>query len=99
MIGISDVSSFGASVASMLIKVGFDIGFVVSKETNRFIINSRAKKTVCVKTGLNLGKILEEISDRYNCNGGGHDGAASITFSLESDIIIQEIMEKVKQYL
>jgi len=99
LIGKTHVSSFGASVASMLIKIGFDIGIVVSKELNQCIINTRAKKTVCIKTGLNLGKILEEISERYKSSGGGHDGAASITINVDSDIIIQEIIEKVKEYL
>ncbi|MFX0038585.1 MAG: bifunctional oligoribonuclease/PAP phosphatase NrnA [Promethearchaeota archaeon] len=99
LIGVTNVSSFGASVASMLIKTGFDIGIVVSKELTQHVINTRAKKKVCVKTGLNLGKILEEISERYQCSGGGHDGAASITFKIEFDIIIQEIIQKVKDYL
>ncbi|MFX0002412.1 MAG: bifunctional oligoribonuclease/PAP phosphatase NrnA [Candidatus Hodarchaeota archaeon] len=99
LIGITNVSSFGASVASMLIKAGFDIGIVVSKEFNQQIINTRAKKEVCIKTGLNLGKILEEISERYQCSGGGHDGAASLTFKIEVNIIIQEIIEKLKEYL
>ncbi|MFX1379396.1 MAG: bifunctional oligoribonuclease/PAP phosphatase NrnA [Promethearchaeota archaeon] len=99
LIGITKVSSFGASVASMLTKTGFDIGITISKEPNQYVINTRAKKTVCIKTGLNLGKILKEISEKYKCNGGGHDGAASITFNIESDIVIQEIVEKIKQFL
>jgi nanoRNase/pAp phosphatase (c-di-AMP/oligoRNAs hydrolase) len=99
LIGITNVSSFGARVASMLLKTGFDIGIVLSEEQNQYIINSRAKKTVCVKTGLNLGKILEEMSEKYNGSGGGHDGAASLKIKLESDIIMHEIIDKVKQYL
>ncbi len=99
LIGITNVSSFGGKVASMLTKSGFDIGITVSKEPNQYIINTRAKKTVCIKTGLNLGKILKEISERYDTSGGGHDGAASIIIMIESNIILQEIIEKVKQYL
>jgi len=99
LIGITKVSSFGAGVASMLTKMGFDIGITISKEPNQYIINTRAKKTVCIKTGLNLGKILEEISEKYEGSGGGHDGAASLTINIEPDIILQEIIEQVKQYL
>ena len=79
--------------------MGFDIGITISKEPNQYIINTRAKKTVCIKTGLNLGKILREISEKYEGSGGGHDGAASLTINIEPDIILQEIIEQVKQYL
>ena len=54
---------------------------------------------VCIKTGLNLGKILEEISQQYNSSGGGHDGAASLTINMEPDPIVLKIIEKIKQYL
>ncbi len=99
LIGITNVSSFGSSVATMLIKLGFDIAIVLSKEGNHYRINTRAKKGFCLKTGLHLGKILAEISELYEGNGGGHDGAASITSDKESNLIITQIIEKIKQYL
>ncbi|MFX1591830.1 MAG: bifunctional oligoribonuclease/PAP phosphatase NrnA [Promethearchaeota archaeon] len=99
LIGITNVSSFGASVASMLTKMGFDIGIVISKEPNHYKINTRAKKRVCRETGLNLGKILEEISKEYEGSGGGHDGAASLTINIEFDVNTHEIIDKIKQYL
>ena len=99
LIGITNVSSYGASVASMLIRNGFDITFAYSKEKNVYKINTRAKNTVCLKTGLHLGKILEEISYEHKGNGGGHNGAASLTCHAESSDIINKILEKVKQYL
>lgn len=99
LIGITNVSSFGASVATMLIKLGFDIAIVLSKEVNQYRINTRAKKGVCIKTGLHLGKILEEISEQHEGSGGGHDGAASLTIDKETAFIISQIIEKIKQYL
>ena len=99
LIGITKVSSFGASVTSMLLKIGFDIGIAISKEQNQNRINARAKKRVCIKTGLNLGKILEEISEQYKGSGGGHDGAASLTITIEPDTIVLKIVENIKQYL
>ena len=99
LIGLTNVSSFGSSVAAMLIKLGFDIAIVLSKEGKNYRINTRAKKSFCIKTGLHLGKILGEISETHEGNGGGHDGAASITSNKESDFIITEIIEKIKQYL
>ena len=99
LIGITNVSSFGASIASMLIKVGCDVSIVISKEKNQSRINTRAKKSICEETGLNLAKILDQISKQYEGSGGGHDGAASLTINMESDIIINELIENIKEYL
>ena len=99
LIGVSKVSSFGSSVASMLIKIGFDVSIVHSKEKGGIIINTRANKNLCLKTGLHLGKILGEISKRYKGSGGGHDGAASLTLNEDLDIILDEIIEKISQFL
>ena len=99
LIGITNVSSFGASVASMLIKTGFDIAIVFSKDKNQYRITARAKKSICLKTGLNLGRILEEISEQYNGSGGGHDGAAALTISIGSDFNMTQIIQRIKHYL
>ncbi|MFW9998974.1 MAG: bifunctional oligoribonuclease/PAP phosphatase NrnA [Candidatus Hermodarchaeota archaeon] len=99
LIGITNVSSYGASVATMLIKLGFDIAIVLSKEVDQYRINTRAKKVICLNTGLHLGKVLEEISKNCNGNGGGHNGAASITINKEPDTIINYIIEKIKNYI
>ncbi len=99
LIGISNVSSFGASVASMLIACGVDISLVYSKANTEYRINARAKKVVCLQTGIHLGKILKEISDNCEGNGGGHDGAASLSFNAEFDIILDRIIEKIKEFL
>ncbi len=99
LIGISNVSSFTASVASMLITCGVDISLVYSKSKIEYRINARAKKVVCLQTGIHLGKILEEISGICEGTGGGHDGAASLTCNTEFDIILDKIIEKIKEFL
>ncbi|MFX0081330.1 MAG: bifunctional oligoribonuclease/PAP phosphatase NrnA [Candidatus Hodarchaeota archaeon] len=99
LIGISNVSSFGASVASMLIKTGCDISIIYTKEKSKNLINSRAKKSICMKTGLHLGKILEEISEDSNGSGGGHDGAASLTFNADLESVLLKVVERIKQFL
>jgi len=96
LIAISNVSSFSASVASMLINIGFDISIVFSKEKNNFRITSRAKKNVCLKTGLHLGKIFSEISEG---SGGGHDGAATLNGEINFENTLDKIIERIKQTL
>ena len=96
LIGISHLSSFSASAASLLTKVGFDIGIVVSEDKNGFRITTRAKKQVCLKTGLHLGKIVSKIN---NVSGGGHDGAATLNGKIDLAESINQLIEKIKETL
>ncbi len=99
LIGISNVSSFGAKVASTLLKIGFDISIIHSIEKEQKIINGRVKKTICIKTGLHIGKIFEEISKKFGGSGGGHDGAAALTVDMDSEVILKKIIEKIIEVL
>ncbi|NVM18988.1 MAG: DHH family phosphoesterase [Candidatus Lokiarchaeota archaeon] len=96
LIGVSHLSSFSASAASLLIKVGFDIGIVVSEDKSDYRITTRAKKQVCLKTGLHLGKIISEI---YNVNGGGHDGAATLNGKNDVEEVLNQLIDKIKETL
>ena len=96
LIGLSHVSSFEASVANILLKIGFDVAIVVSNKDNNYRLSLRAKKQLCLSTGLHLGKILEEISKEYGTEGGGHDGAAVIYIKKDSKDIINIIIERIK---
>ena len=96
LIGISHLSSFSASAASILTKVGFDIGIVVSEDKSDYRITTRAKKQVCLKTGLHLGKIISEIN---NVNGGGHDGAATLNGKNDVEEILNQLIDKIKETL
>jgi len=97
LIGIAKVSSFGAKVATTLINIGFDICLIHSQEKNQHVINGRASKSICLKTDLHLGKIFEEIAMDLGGSGGGHDGAAALTFDTNIDDIQIVIVEKIKQ--
>ena len=96
LIGISHLSSFSASAASILINVGFDIGIVVSEDKSDYRITTRAKKQVCLKTGLHLGKIISEIN---NVNGGGHDGAATLNGKNDLEENLNQLIDKIKENL
>jgi len=96
LIGISHLSSFSASAASILTNVGFDIGIVVSEDKSDYRISTRAKKQVCLKTGLHLGKIISEIN---NVNGGGHDGAATLNGKNDVEESLNQLIDKIKETL
>ncbi|GAH70854.1 unnamed protein product, partial [marine sediment metagenome] len=96
LIGVSRLSSFTASAALTLIKVGFDVGIVVSEDKSNYRITTRAKKQVCLKTGLHLGKIIREIN---NVNGGGHDGAATLNGKNDVEESLNQLIDKIKETL
>jgi len=96
LIGISHLSSFTASAASMLTNVGFDIGIVVSEDKSSYRITTRAKKQICLRTGLHLGKIISEIK---NVNGGGHDGAATLNGRNDVEESLNQLIDKIKETL
>ena len=73
LIASSHVSSFGGSASSMLINIGADIAFVGTAKGESVRISSRAKREV-VNAGVNLGQLMEDISNEYNGTGGGHSG-------------------------
>lgn len=99
LIGVTQVGSYEADVASAMTKIGFDIGIVAAKKKSELRITLRAKKKVCLKTGLHLGKILEEIAGEIHASGGGHDGAASMNCQKEDEGILDTIIQKIKQVL
>jgi phosphoesterase RecJ-like protein len=99
LVGITHVSSFEASVASILINIGCDVSIVYSKKKSTFRISMRAKKKICLETGLHLGKILGDLSEECEGSGGGHDGAASLNGKFKLKIILDKIIEKIKQIL
>ncbi|MHA1508035.1 MAG: DHH family phosphoesterase [Promethearchaeota archaeon] len=96
LIGLSHLSSFSASAASTLTKVGFDVGIVVSEDKSDYRITTRAKKQVCLKTGLHLGKIISEIN---NVKGGGHDGAATLNGKNDVEESLNQLIDKIKETL
>ncbi len=93
LIGVTHLSSFTASI---LIKVGFDVGIVVSEDKSDYRITTRAKKQICLKTGLHLGKIIREIN---NANGGGHDGAATLNGKNDVKESLNQLIDKIKETL
>ncbi len=95
LIGLTHVGGYEAEVAKLLIKVGFDIGIVLSEKKTETRITTRAKKKICSITGLHLGKLLEQISRENNCSGGGHEGAASLNYDKSMENILDKIVNGI----
>lgn len=94
----SQVSSFGGAAASNLISIGADVAFVASKEGAQVKMSARARKCA-INAGVNLAKLMEEISVKYNGTGGGHEGAAGMDVQGDVDQILASCTDYVKKSL
>jgi nanoRNase/pAp phosphatase (c-di-AMP/oligoRNAs hydrolase) len=89
LIASSHVSSFGGSASSMLINIGADVAFVGTTKGENVRVSARAKREA-VNAGVNLGKLMEDISNEYNGTGGGHSGAAGIDIVAEMEEVLNK---------
>ncbi len=72
----SEVGAFEADAAGALVRAGADIAFVGNSENQKLKISARANNFFLKKTGLDLAKIMQELSKSFDGQGGGHEGAA-----------------------
>ena len=98
LIASSHVSSFGGSASSTLINIGADIAFVGTVKGESVRISARAKREA-VNAGVNLGQLMENISNEYNGTGGGHSGAAGIDVIANMEEVLKKCREKTKKIL
>ena len=69
-------------LASLLLGTGADVCFVVRHRDGKTRVTGRARATAC-REGLHLGHLFEALAERHGGEGGGHDGAAGWTSSLD----------------
>lgn len=99
IIASSHVSSFGGSASSMLINIGgADVAFVGTTKGESVRVSARAKRDA-VNAGVNLGQLMEDISNEYNGTGGGHSGAAGIDIIANMDEVLHKCREMTKKIL
>jgi nanoRNase/pAp phosphatase (c-di-AMP/oligoRNAs hydrolase) len=98
LIASSYVSSFGGSASSMLINIGADVAFVGTARGENVRISARAKRDA-VGAGVNLGQLMEDISNEYNGTGGGHSGAAGIDVVADLEEVLHKCRERTKKIL
>lgn len=77
LIVTSNITSFEASVARSLIKMGADLVAVYAKRDKEIRVSLRAKSHFVKKTNIDLGKnLIPEVAKIINGTGSGHPTAA-----------------------
>jgi phosphoesterase RecJ-like protein len=86
IVAMSHVSSFEASAARALVKIGADVSFVCSIEKGEARVSVRASNMFVKKTGVNFAKAFaNELSEALDGTGGGHVAAISVNGTFEGD--------------
>lgn len=94
----SHVNSFGGAASSMFLNIGADVALIGTSRDANIRVSGRAKREA-VAAGVNLGKIMEDISRNYDGTGGGHAGAAGIDVVADIATIIDECKSRIRDIL
>lgn len=98
-VALSELSSFEADAAAMLIKVGADIALVGSEEKRQVRLSGRAREEVVAETELHLGEVMSGLAKAFGGTGGGHAAAASATVKADLDEVKRRAIRAVWQML
>lgn len=91
----SHVSSFGGAAASGLVSIGADVAFVATKKDDVVKVSARARREA-QNAGVNLAKLMEDVSVKFNGAGGGHEGAAGMDVHGNVETVLAACVEYVK---
>jgi nanoRNase/pAp phosphatase (c-di-AMP/oligoRNAs hydrolase) len=92
----SEVSSFQASVARMLVDLGADVGVAYGEQGNEGRVSVRSSQRFFRETSVDLGSLLGNLSKELVLTGGGHSTAASISGDKRASEIAQKVLLAIK---
>lgn len=75
----SEVSSFQASVARLLLEVGGDVGVAYGQNNDEARVSVRSTQSFHKETGINLSIVVKNVCDELGLIGGGHPTASSLS--------------------
>lgn len=95
----SEVSSFQASVARMLVDIGSDVGIAYGEQREETRISVRASQRFFRETSIDMGSLLSKLSKEMSLTGGGHSTAASISGNKPPTEIVRRIISDITSAL
>lgn len=93
---ITEVSSFQASVARMLLEIGGDVGIAYGENDGETRLSVRSSQSFFKETGVDLAKEIQEIASSWGIVGGGHSTAASLSGKGDPEKISTQVIERLK---
>ena len=100
LIASSVVNSFEGSAAMSLVDLGADVAFVAGRhgKGERIRISARSSRAAARK-GLNLAKLLGEVGQAFNGDGGGHMSASALEAIGDPSVILDACRKKAAESL
>lgn len=95
----SEVSSFHASVARMLLEVGGDVGIAYGQGNDEARVSVRSTQNFYKETGMDLSTIVKRVCDELGLIGGGHPTAASISGKGSPPQIATRLLDEISAAL
>ena len=97
----SEVSSFQAAVARMLLEIGGDVGVAYGENSGEFRLSARSTQSFHKETGIDLSEEARKLCglDSPSLSGGGHATAASISGSGDPKLLSRGFVEQIKARL
>ena len=95
----SEVSSFQASVARMLVEIGGDVGIASGENDDEMRLSVRCSQTFFKETGIDMAKEIQELSSSQGLVGGGHSTAASLSGEGDHNVMTAKLIERIKSLL
>lgn len=96
----SEISSFHASVARMLVEIGADVGLAYGETDGEARLSVRSSQQFYKETGIDLSVEVKKVCDYFGLTGGGHSTAASISGKIDSAAMLADkLVQNLKSLL
>jgi nanoRNase/pAp phosphatase (c-di-AMP/oligoRNAs hydrolase) len=99
IIARSEISSFHASVARMLVEIGADVGIAYGETTGEARLSVRSSQTFFKETGIDLAQEAKKIASFFGLTGGGHSTAASVSGKTDPSALADRLVQNLKSIL
>jgi nanoRNase/pAp phosphatase (c-di-AMP/oligoRNAs hydrolase) len=95
----TQVSSFQAAVARMLLDIGADVGIAFGEHEDETRISIRTTQRFFRETGIDMGVLLSRLSKERAMKGGGHSTAASLSGKGSTAASMERIISELAKRL
>jgi nanoRNase/pAp phosphatase (c-di-AMP/oligoRNAs hydrolase) len=95
----TEVSSFHASVARMLVEIGADVGIAYGKSDGEARVSIRSTQSFFKETGIDFAEEVKKVAVPSQIFGGGHPTAASMSGGDSPKDLASALVEGIRNSL
>lgn len=99
IIASTEISSYHAAVARMLVEIGADVGIAYGETGGEARLSARCSQSFFKETGIDLSFEIKKIADYFEVVGGGHSTAASISGKIDASVLADRLKQNLKSIL